>query len=382
MKFAKLYGSLIAWVFALGACVEPYDPPLQNEDVNYLVVDGFLNVTESVATVKITRSLPVKSSSPVSTVTDAIVRVEDDNGLHHYLSQVSPGIYEGVVTNADTDTGYRLFIHTNGHEYLSDYIQIPKTPPIDSITYSIARDGVEFAVTTHDPSGSARNYRWKYLETFEYHANYNSNYMVTSKGEVVQRPTDLEALICWKTNPSTDILIASTKHLSEAIVSKHPITLIPFGSMKLTVEYSIRVQQQALDDEAYEYWLNLEQSTEHLGGLFDPLPAEVSGNIRSTNHPGEVVIGFFSGSEISETRIFVKRSDLPEEVISRFRNPYCALDTILNADLPSVGPGTMLVDAIYPPLGPGGPIGYTYAENICVDCTVQGGTTQKPPFWK
>jgi len=370
-------------ILILGACVEPYDPPLDNTDVNYLVVDGFLNVTEGTANVRLTRTRPVKSSEPVRPEQAAFVRIEDDNGLFHTLYETSAGFYNGTVVNASTETSYRLAIFTDdGRQYTSDFIQVLKNPPIDSVTWSITNEGVELAVNTHDPVGLARHFRWEYVETYEYHSNYTSNYMFDGSGNVVQRPADLQARICWKTNISTDIIVASTKHLNNAIISKFGLHLIPFGSLKLTVEYSLLVQQQALTDEAYDYWLNLEKSTEHLGGLFDPLPAEVPGNIHGLSHPNEKVIGFFSGSEVSESRMFLKRLDLPENIRSLFKNPPCLLDTILNEDLPFVSPFTILVDAIYPIMGPGGPIGYTTSESRCIDCTVQGGTKEKPSFWE
>lgn len=370
-------------ILTAGACVEPYEPPLDDADVNYLVVDGFLNVTEGVANVTLTRTQPVKNPGPVRAEQAAIVRIEDDNGMSYPLYEISGGVYSGALANATMETSYRLLISTiNGHQYASDFIQALATPAIDSITYSITSDGIEFSVTTHDPEGLAKHFRWEYTETYEYHSNFVSSYKFDPNGTVVLRPVEEQSGVCWKTNASTDIIVASTKLLTHAVVSKFGLNIVPFGSLKLTVEYSMLVQQQALTDEAYEYWINLEKTTEHLGGLFDPLPSEVPGNIHGISHPGEKVIGFFSGSEVSEARVFLKRSALPKEIVARFRNPYCALDTIWNEELQFVAPSTILVGAIYPLIGPGGPIGYTTAENRCVDCTVHGGTKEKPPFWE
>jgi hypothetical protein len=381
MKLLKWYSILM--ILMAGACVEPYDPPLDDEDVNFLVVDGFLNVTEGVANVRLTRTQPVKDSGPARLEQAATVRVEDDNGLTHSLLEISGGVYSGNIENAALQTSYRLLIFTSdGHQYASDFIHLLPTPSIDSITYSITNDGVEFSVTTHDPAGLAKHFRWKYTETYEYHSNFVSSYKFEPNRTVILRPAEEQSGVCWRTNVSTDIMVASSKHLSNSVISKFGLNIIPFGSLKLTVEYSMLVQQQTLSDEAYDYWLNLEKTTEHLGGLFDPLPAEVPGNVHSLTHANEKVIGFFSGSEVTEARIFLKRRALPREIMSLFRNPFCALDTIMNEDLQFAAPSTILVDAIYPISGPGGPIGYTTAETRCVDCTVHGGTKEKPPFWE
>lgn len=363
-------------------CIEPYDPPLDNADIDLLVVDGFVNVTEGVATVRLSRTLAVKSADPFPMERSAFVQIEDSNGLLHRLNEIAPGSYVADIVNAGPGVSYRVLINTvDGHAYVSDFVVARHTPPIDSITYSVTRDGIEFAVNTHDPTGSSRHFRWKYTETYEYHANYYSSYKFAAQSVVVPRPIEEQFKICWKTNLSTDILIASTSHLSEAVVSRFPISLVPYGSIKLTEKYSLLVQQQALTEEAYQYWLNLEKSTEHLGGLFDPLPAEVKGNLYSTSHPNETVIGYFSGSGVAEARTYLRRNELPAEVVTLFRNPYCQIDTILLADLEFTAPTTLLIDAIFPP-GPGGPIGYTTSESLCIDCTLRGGTVEKPSFWE
>ena len=380
MKDHKRTACALLILFILSGCVEPYDPPVRDSDINFLVVDGFLNATDENATVTLSRTLPVKSSDDIPVESSASVSIEEENGLRYQLSEERPGYYTGTVPFT-TGMRYRLSIRTrDNHEYASDFVDIPQSPPIDSITYSVERGGVQLAVNTHDPSGRARHYRWKYEETHEYHSNYNSIFLFSDEG-IIYRLPDQAINICWKTGLSTGIMVGSTKHLQEAVVTKFPLALVPFGSLKLSVKYSILVRQQALTDEAYAYWLNLEKSTEELGGLFDPLPSEVSGNIQSLTHPSEKVIGFFGGSTVTEARRFISRYELPRSIISAFGNSQaCVLDTILLADLPNVAGSTLLVDGIYPPGA--GLIGYTTSSRNCIDCTTFGGTTVKPTFWK
>ncbi|MGC1241765.1 MAG: DUF4249 domain-containing protein [Chryseosolibacter sp.] len=382
MKFYKSYGACLLMAIQLVGCVEPYDPPLDDDDVNYLVVDGFLNATEHTATVRLTRTLPVKSEEAVPFETGAAVRVEDDHGSVYALTEIEPGKYSGDMGQVSTDRQYRLLVHTrDNREYASDFITIMESPPIDSISYAVEDGGIQFFVNTHDPSGKSKHYRWKYTETFEYHSNFYSAFMFSPQGGIAMRRPEQAINICWKTNVATEIMVGSTKHLKESVISRYPISFIPYGSLKLTVKYSLLVQQQALTEQAYDYWLNLEKSTENLGGLFDPLPSEVTGNIRSMTHPDEKVIGFFSGSTLHETRRYLRRNQLPEELWRLFRNNnYCTLDTIMLADLPTASTGTLLVDAIYS-MG-GGIIGYTISMPHCVDCTTFGGVTAKPPFWE
>lgn len=376
-----VFGILVTMLLVCG-CIEPYDPPLNNEDISLIVIDGFLNVSESKATVSITRTLAVKSEEGVPAESGAVVHIENEEGLVYPLTEIIEGVYEGPVPAAGTSSKYRLAVRTrNNREYVSEYVVPMPTPPIDSITYSIVDDGVEFEVTTHDATNKAQNFRWTYLETYEYNANYNSIYQFQGNEVVARQPAE-SIFTCWRTNRSTDIIIGSTKKLSSSVISKQPLTFIPRESVKLSVKYSLLVQQQTLSDEAYDYWLGLERSTENLGGLFDPLPSEVTGNIRSVTDPGEAVIGFFDAGAIEEQRIFLSRRDLPIEMAGYYRGkPDCSVDSVYLQELPEVPrESRLLVDAIYV-MGVG-VIGYTVSGVTCVDCRTWGGATVKPTFWK
>lgn len=369
-------------ILAVYACIEPYDPPLDDADVNYLVVDGFLNVTNGSATVSITRSLPVKSTVPEPPETGGAVRIEDGDGEIYLLSETEPGIYGGVVSNASSEQTYRLLIHTLGaREYISDFVQIVVTPPIDSVTWSGTPDGLQFAVTTHDPTNASQYFRWKFQETYEYNADFNSVFWYED-GEIVYRPLNQSLFTCWRTNLSSDILVASTRHLDQSMVNKFPIAFIAKTSIKISVGYSMLLQQQSLTEEAYNYWSNLEKTTENLGGLFDPLPAEVKGNIHSVSNPSEPVIGFFGAGTVEEQRIFFKRRDLPGYLAGFFKgNPNCNLDTIpVREMMDNAQRGSLIVDAVYAPGA--GIVAYTTSFSGCVDCRTKGGTTIKPSFWK
>ncbi len=364
-----------------GACVEPYDPPVNDEDVRFLVVDGFINASNGVASVTLTRTQPVASDQTPPAESGAKLSIEDKNGLKYQLSESGNGMYSGIVTNVNFETQYRLLITTNNdRQYASGFISLQQTSGIDSISYRNTRDGLELSVSTHDLTGQSKYYRWKYIETYEYHSDFTSIYMFTSVGVVDYRPSLQSIYTCWKTTPSTNILIGSTERLKESVVSRFPLTVIPDGAKQLSRKYSILVQQQTLSLEEYTYWLNLQKSTERLGGLFDPLPSEVSGNLQSITNPEQTVIGFFSGGTVEEKRIFITPADLPDEMGPyNYRNPFCALDTILVADLGNYQSSTLLVDGIYPLRGP--VIGYTTATKSCVDCRDWGGVTVKPDFW-
>lgn len=380
MRIARWTQVFLLMIVVFG-CIEPYDPPLKNEDINLLVVDGFLNATGDSATVSLTRTLPVKSADAAPKESGAQVWIEDDEGSVFMLTETAPGLYVGNVPGAGSQGRYRLSMRTaNNREYSSELIPVIETPAIDSLTYTATQDGVEVTVNTHDETNLSRNYRWTFEETYQYRAKFNSIWIL-GDNESRQRFPDQSIFTCWRSDASTGIIVASTKHLATSVVSKLPLTFIDPASRKISVKYSMLVRQQALSDEAYEYWMNLERTTGNLGGLFDPLPSEVQGNIRSITNPGETVIGLFSAGTVQEKRIFIDRYDLPLELGLFKGDPGCVLDSLFNDELDLYHPpSTVVIAPIY--ISGVGIIGYTTTTRACGDCRALGGTTEMPDFWE
>ncbi|HMF72891.1 MAG TPA: DUF4249 domain-containing protein [Flavitalea sp.] len=379
MSFLRNNFWVILLLFMASACVEPYDPEVEDTDANFLVVEGFLNASDGSATVTLTRTVPVTSGEKTPPESGASVSIEVEQGLTYPLAETSGGVYTGLVNDIRFNTGYRLLIQTNDDDtYASDFISLQPTPAIDAINYSMVRDGLLLTVNTHDATGETNYYRWKYWETFEYTSNYISEYMFLND-TIDLRPMERSIYQCWRTIVSTGIFVASTQSLTESVVQEFPLITIPRGSKKVVHKYSLLVQQQALSEEAYYFWLNIQKTTERLGGLFDPLPSEVSGNIHGTTTSPKKVIGFFSGGSLQEERIFIDPDDLPVEMLT-YQYPYCEKDTLLLQDLVNINESSLFLDAII--VEERGLIGYTTSTQECIDCTVGGGTAQRPDFWE
>jgi len=359
----------------LVACLESYQPPAISDEIDILVVDGFLNATDGSAHVKISRATPLSSNETSPVEQGASVSIEDNTGSNYSLTYVGNGEYANTGITLLTNNKYRVVIRTNnGNEYSSDYVAVTKSPPIDSLTWKRDGDFLVVSVNTHDPERATKYYQWFFKETWEYTSKHFSSYKMVN-GEPVLRDDNINR--CWDESNSTQILIASTDRLSEDIISEFPIARVPKTSGKISRRYSILVEQRALTPEAYNFWLQLKKTTESLGGLFDPLPSQVLGNVRSLSS-SEPVLGYFSAGYTSEKRYFIRSDELPIEL---FFNPHnndeCLLDSIPTGELKLHGPGLLLVGA-YPP----SPVlGYTTSSPSCIDCKLLGGTTTRPDFW-
>jgi hypothetical protein len=80
---------------------------------------------------------------------------------------------------------------------------------------------------------------------------------------------------------------------------------------------------------------------------------------------------------VEEKRIFIGFYDLPDALQLYPRN-LCIMDTIPASQIRSYSDATLLISGFGSPIT----IGYTTADNICIDCRVQGGVTTKPSFWQ
>lgn len=370
--------SWIILLVAIAGCLEPYNPPAIKDAIDILVVDGFLNSTDNTATVRLTKATALSDESETGhEVTGALVQIEEDAGQTHTLNEVASGLYMLTQMNLSADKKYRLsVINTNDKQYFSDFIELTSCPPIDSITWKPDKRsaGIDINVNTHDDTGNAKYFQWTFEESWEYTAKFGASNMLKD-GEVVV--PDVNVYRCWISKASSEIHVGSTEHLSTSTIRDFELMFIPVRSQKISIKYSILVEQRALTLEAYEFWTQLKKSTESLGGLFDPLPSQVLGNLHSADDSSEPVLGYFSGGQVDAKRIFIQSRDLPRE-LQIAPNLFCPIDSIPIDQIRNY-PDMLLIGAYGMPMTEG----YTTSSGRnCMDCRDDGGVLTKPDFWE
>jgi hypothetical protein len=382
--FKILWGMFLGCFLILTSCLEPYDPPRGNGNVNFLVVDGFLNGSDGSAVVSLSYTVSLDNPDFFAPGLFSTVTVNDEQGHSWLLQDTSySGIYRGSGIPFDMSRKYNVEIRTaNDRRYASDYIRLTSSPPIDSITWDVVEDRIEVSVNSHDPSNNSRYYRWRYQEAYEYTSKYSSLYIKLSGKDWMLRPADQSVYRCWKTQSERAILVGTTRQLTEDVVSRQKIKTIYSNSLEMQLKYSIEVEQEVLTEEAYDYWINVRKTSESLGGLFDPLPGQVIGNVKGLSDPDERVVGFVTGGSTSKQRIYITRKDLPNFPSYVFPSE-CQLDTALFGWLDRITEPNSLVNGLYWDLHPIEMIGFYISYPECIDCRLSGGgSLTKPPFWK
>jgi hypothetical protein len=221
----------------------------------------------------------------------------------------------------------------------------------------------------------SRNVIWRVQETWEYWASLFGTHIMYGWSNTVQfRSNGL--FTCWKSNPLGQIYTGTTRNLSQNELLRVPLNFVSNETDRLSVTYSLYVQQQSLSLEAFDYWQRMNDQSAGSGGVYEKQPASVEGNIYNVNHPDDVVLGCFYASQVREQRIFVKNNNLFDFTIPRVSCEYEPTSSLWarygdqNIHFPVY---------IYVP----GPFQPTFwGPEECFDCRLQGGDTIRPLIWE
>ncbi len=381
------------WYFVLTVavlgCKKPYNPTIVATNNNYLVVEGTINTGSDSTIFRLSRTVNVSSTVTINPEKGATVTIESNANGAYPLTETKSGYYTSPGLNLDNSKQYRLRILTaNNQQYLSDFVAVKITPPIDSVGYAIQSNGLQLYVNTHDPQNNTRYYRWDYVETWQFHAKYESSFISNGK-EIVPRTVSQFIYSCFGNAVSSNIVLGSSAKLKQDVIYQSPLTAIASTSEKIETKYSILVRQYALTSDAYNFWVNLKTNTEDLGSIFDAQPSQAPTNIHNISNPTAPAIGYISACLVQTKRIFISNTQLPNWQPTY---PYtCELDSIwysapksgfneVAAELVPLPNSEIPVTSFYLKGSPA-VAGFLSSDIDCVDCTIRG-TQVQPSFWK
>lgn len=373
------YRTFFLLLLLSAGCRQAYEPPAIKAPNHYLLVEGVINAApDSKTTILLSKTRNLTDTILSNPEPLARIQIESKGGTTYSLAEQTRGTYTIDHLTLNRNESYRLNILTaGGKQYLSDYVPVKLTPPIDSLTWKQQNDVTIYA-STHDPLDKARYYRWDFVETWQYHAALMGNFgLGVSNGLIFYRDPSTQQYNCWTTAASTDIVLASSVRLSGDVIDHAPIAFIPQNSGKLGIRYSTLVKQYALTEEAYKYYEILQKNTQQLGGLFDAQPGQLQSNIHSVSDPAEPVIGFVAACLVQEKRLFINGADL-----TNWNVPV----PFVSCQLMTIGQNPVnfqiwdYADTTYQPFyfvtG-----GIVIAKKDCLDCERKGGSSKKPSFW-
>lgn len=392
----------IIFLIGITSCVELYEPEI-GEYESSLVVDAVLSDQAASSQVKLTESFNYNEASGEPISGAAVIAEDDQGGLFEFeedapgIYLLNPDIYEGVIGR-----NYRLTILlSNGASYASDWEEMKASPDISSIEYEVSQKlqdipgslpvpTVNLYVNTEDPSNQTKYYKWSWVETYEFAITSPSRIEVDFQGDatgssaIVRRlPFDeFEGNRCYKSEDSEGIIIATTENLNENKIARMPIHSFNNMSPKIAFKYSILVKQQVISKKYFLFLKKVQEINQGTGSLFDPIPNEVFGNIKSTNESTRPVLGYFGVGGVEEKRLFINRAEIPKE-FAPIRGPECKSDTIpleLSCLYQRTVNGSQVLADYYNVVGLGN-IGFILSSPPCNECIATNSSNIKPIFW-
>ena len=388
---------LSAWAglaVGLAGCVEPYVPAVVDAPTSALVVDGFINGNGR-STFLLSHATSI-SASTLPVEKGAKLVILDNVGGRFSLTEKASGTYQSDSLLLSPARQYQLRITTAANVvYESDLVPLKITPAIDNLKVKADGTQVQVQVSTRDPSGTSRYYRWKFVETWEFNSAYNSELEYDPKQKlIVTRARNRSIYTCWRTERPSYIRQRSTAQLSQDALIDEPILFLSGRSERLHIRYSVLVSQYAETPEEFAYLDLLRKNTEAVGTINDPLPVQLTGNVHRVGNAAEPVLGFVGAHTVQSKRLFIARQDLPAETTAQFDSPYaeCTIgaeylcDPLSGAciDYPKTllyqDPGTVPIAVVEDPTTHVSPGGYSGSSVACVDCRTRGSIT-KPSFW-
>jgi hypothetical protein len=370
-------------------------PAVVDAPATYLVVDGFINGNGRTR-IKLSRTINISTTTAPAAETKATLTVVDEAGARYVLREISAGFYQSDSLLLNPARQYQLRIATagtNAGSYASDLVPLKVTPPIDNLNWTVNGTQVQVQLSTHDASQQSRYYRWGFIETWEFHSAFNS----TLEYDPVQKiivPRAVPIYTCWRTERPSQIKQASTAQLSQDALTNERVLLLSGRTERLQIRYSVLVSQYAETAQEFAYYELLRKNTEAVGGVNDPLPSQLTGNVHRLDNAAEPVLGYVGAHTVQTKRLFISRQDLPAQTTAQFDSPYadCTLGqeyfcdpyTHVCISYPFTKtfqlPDRVPIELITDPLTGLNPGGYSGATRDCADCRARGSLT-KPSFW-
>jgi hypothetical protein len=322
-------------------------------------------------------------------VTNAVVHIMDDHGNIYQLFGDDTGWYETENKNLRGIPGnsYTLSITTKeGMQYESSSVLMEEVAGIDSVYYEKDKhtrfegdktyedNWLNILIDAHDSESKTKYWFFEYEETWE--VRMLTDYIMVEHSSPGS-PDDFswerieikdDKRVCWVTKPSNSVIIASTANSQLNEIKRLRIQSLGPGEDKLHIRYSVLVKQSAISRELYDYWKQMMDVNENVGGIFDKIPAQIYGNISCCDSTARA-LGYFSAMAVKEKRLFIDKSEHNVETVSAYKGCYY-YDFEQLPWIPKSYFGTIS--------GKGTKV-YCNAD-FCSDCRFYG-TNIKPDFW-
>ena len=333
LKSTSFYLFTILFISLVFGCQELYNPTLDKAHKEILVVDGGINNTNSLYTVKLHNAIGFTDNENTYSEqieTGAIVQISDDLGNSETLQDIGNGDYQssGSIVGTPGRT-YTLNIKTkNGTEYASIPEKMPEPATQILLSPEIAYKNVMLTQSSGDVYYVTQRGLNIFLDLISDQVNH-SYYKFETR--IIREAYHYE----WRTGRCTRCIptrvfcwyvssLEDKPSLTEGIITndgnilKHyNLGFLPEGTYDKGAKTVINDPPEnvgslltfnilSIPESEYLFYSKLNEQLAANGKMFDPLPTQLKSNLKCITDSTKLVLGYFNVSSQIRKDIYLK----------------------------------------------------------------------------
>jgi len=354
-QLTYIFIGVVSILILLVSCEEYYTPDI-DEMQKILVVDSHVTNDPNQNFVRISKTRSFYSTNAIEWASGALVELVESNFQIIKSREDAPGYYVFSSTPVPGKK-YRLRITYLKDVFESDYVIMPQIPAIDSLytqheVEKVYRTNAYNVPELFDQPGrqiyidapvtpDLQYYRFNYRAIIQWvfnpywmndsanvliHKNAKLNNLASVYGPIIPLGDDTSKhyLYGWITETNTNLfnLVGPKEFSVTQKIKKHPIVSLAYNSyvyLDSTVQepynWIVILDQYGIPKESYTYHEKLNRQFDADGTLFDPVIAQVYGNIYCKNDPDKIVLGFFDMNSYKQYRYYLNLGTGKDETV-------------------------------------------------------------------
>lgn len=364
------YLHIISVIIVLSGCIQPYETDYKNTQKE-IVIAGSVTTEQVPHLISVMETFPVDYSLDNPNYVDqwiegATVQLKRGDGQTYLLEEVAPGRYmtDTALLKPQVGETYQLLVSDTPY---GDFVSLESTilPPveIDSISYEYnpylilnafgnneLKDLFDFKIHFELPSVNT-GFRYEWLGLYEYRTQLDGGCNINLENPVTR---------CFIEERSNGFLrLFNPRGLPSGYAVDGYTILSLDPNRRFQYQYDLEIRQLSIDENAMSYWEKIATTYEEIGGLFDPIPSSIRGNIYNVDQPDQYALGYFEVASISKRRVTLYESQM---VSYGFNNYLCSCEPF------ACRPG--FTGQLPPP------------PDFCCDCrSFEGSRYERPAYW-
>lgn len=352
-----IYKICIIAIVLTTSCYEVYEPEI-DKGQNVLVVNGL--ITNKTETYHIILSIADPYNSTENTVPSegAGIYVTDDQQNMYPFHEVNKGDYasDSLLFTGQPGRKYQLHIITSdGIEYESSPQHLlPEVNPgkvyseFDTQIILDKKTGMKTVKHGADifadiPNDSDTKPQFRFTSNLVKQYFYDIRLLLSWDNMLSFN------YYCWLTeNSNTNINLTGVDYsINSSVINRHLVCFLdnnftvhaPYYNLKLNMadttaiknasgyrDYEIHhrilyLNLYTLNNDTYLYYRSLDAQIQSEGKLFDPMAAQLTGNIKCISDPGKIALGFFEASSVNYSAYIVDFRNLSESQPALIETP-------------------------------------------------------------